>query len=146
MASEGGAGAEGDLARAARKRTHEEQEEWERVTRLKICEDREQGRAQHRDHCLEELVAKNARLTSRNNILEFENTRAHIHHLDYLRIKDENERLEAALEITGLAHENKRLVTELAEAHNTLCYVRGDLVRANARLHAIRKGPENASQ
>jgi hypothetical protein len=34
----------------------------------------------------------------------------------------------------------KRLETELAEANIALCYVRGDLVRANANLHAIRRG------
>ena len=86
------------------------------------------------------MVLHNERLINRNATLERENLSAQRHHLDYLTIKDENERLEAALEITGLASQVKRLETELTEANVELCYVRGDLVRANANQHAIWRG------
>ena len=82
----------------------------------------------------------NERLINRNATLERGNLSAQRDHLDYLEIKDENERLVAALELTGLVSQVKRLESELADANIALCYVNGDLVRANANLHAIRRG------
>ena len=82
----------------------------------------------------------NERLINRNATLERENLSAQRDHLDYLEIKDENERLVAALELTGLVSQVKRLESKLAAAESALCYANGDLVRANANLYAIRRG------
>ena len=140
MESEEGAKGEGELARAARKRKPEEQEAWLRITKSRLLADRERTRAEETEGREAQLVLYNERLINRNAILERENLSAQRDRLDYLEIKDENERLEAALEITGLVSEKKRLETELAAALEDLCWVEGDLVRANANLRAIRRG------
>jgi hypothetical protein len=140
MESEEGAKGEGELARAARKRKPEEQEEWLRITQSKLLADRERTRAEETEGREAQLVLDNERLRNRNAILERENLSAQRDRLDYLEIKDENERLEAALELTGLVSQVKRLESKLAAAESELCYANGDLVRANANLYAIRRG------
>jgi hypothetical protein len=140
MESGEGARGEGELARAARKRKPEEQEAWLRITKSRLLADRERTRAEETEGREAQLVLYNERLINRNATLERENLSAQRDHLDYLEIKDENERLVAALELTGLVSQVKRLESELADANIALCYVNGDLVRANANLHAIRRG------
>jgi hypothetical protein len=140
MESGEGAKGEGELARAARKRKPEEQEAWLRITKSRLLADRERTRAEETEGREAQLVLYNERLINRNATLERENLSAQRDHLDYLEIKDENERLVAALELTGLVSQVKRLESELADAEIALCYVNGDLVRANANLYAIRRG------
>jgi hypothetical protein len=131
------ASAEGAGGSRKRVRTQEEEDEFERSTKAKIAQDQVDSRAAADLARQQVLIYDNYNLTNRNKVLQQENTIAGCRHYEYLKFKDQNERLKADLEDSGLKQENQRLRDAILLTRDELEHTRGDLVRAEARVHRL---------
>jgi hypothetical protein len=129
------AGGEGGSRK--RVRTPDQQEEFEASVRVQVQQDRERHRAEAEVGRQRTLVLENDRLVARNKLLELENTIASGKHYEWLIAKDENERLKADLEDTGLKQEVSRLEEALRRAQDELCKARGGLIRCEAHANRL---------